>query len=135
MKIHHFADDTNLIFSNNNIKVIENVVNSELGKLVEWLQANKLSLNETKTELIIFRSSLKKSLPSNLTIKINGFKLTSIPYIRYLGTLIDEILSWNYHIDFLSKKLSQSNGIISKLRHHICQKTLSSIYYAIFIPI
>ena len=52
--IHHFADDTNLLFGNRDLKVIESVMNKELKILVAWLKANKLSLNESKTELLIF---------------------------------------------------------------------------------
>ena len=52
---HHFADDTNLLFPAKKLGTIESVINHELKLLVQWLQSNKLSLNETKTELIIFR--------------------------------------------------------------------------------
>ena len=52
--IQHFADDTNLLFGNKDLKVIESVMNKELRILVDWLKANKLSLNESKTELLIF---------------------------------------------------------------------------------
>ena len=54
--IHHFADDINLIFSRKELGTIESVINNELKHLVQWLRGNKLSENETKTELIIFRS-------------------------------------------------------------------------------
>ena len=49
----HFVDDNNLIFSSENIETIESVINNELRHLVQWLRGNKLSLNETKTKLII----------------------------------------------------------------------------------
>ena len=40
-----FADDTNLLHSDKDLKGLETVVNEELIKLVDWLDANKLSLN------------------------------------------------------------------------------------------
>ena len=46
--IHHFADDTNLLFPAKKLGTIESVVNHELNLLSLWLQSNKLSLNETK---------------------------------------------------------------------------------------
>ena len=56
-KTFHFADDTAFIFSSKKLSTIETVINHELKHLVEWLNLNKLSLNATKTELILFRSS------------------------------------------------------------------------------
>ena len=49
-----FADDTNIFYSNSDRSEIENVVNAELRKLSTWFKANKLSLNATKTNFIIF---------------------------------------------------------------------------------
>ena len=46
--VHHFADDTNLLYGNKNRSVISDVINSELKLVTDWLRANKLSLNEQK---------------------------------------------------------------------------------------
>ena len=40
-----FADDTNLLYADKNLKSLETIVNCELFKVVGWLIANKLSLN------------------------------------------------------------------------------------------
>ena len=65
-------------------------------------------------------------------IKLNDFPLEPVHSVTYLGIEIDDILSWNTHIELLCKKLSRSNAILSKLRHYVPQKTLVSIYYSIF---
>ena len=127
----HFADDTCLMFHNKKIKSIETVVNYELKKLVQWLKANKLSLNKIKTEMIIFHA-FSKWLPTGFWIKINKHKLIPSSYVKYLGLYIDDTLSWKYYINILSNKLCMANGIISKLRHFVTIETCISIYYAIF---
>ena len=48
-----FADDTNLLYADKNLKSLETIVNCELFKVVGWLIANKLSLNIKKTNYII----------------------------------------------------------------------------------
>ena len=53
--LHHFADDTNLLYSNKSIKVLRKKVNIDLECIHDWLCANRLSLNAGKTEFIIFR--------------------------------------------------------------------------------
>ena len=45
---------------------------------------------------------------------------------------IDRYLSWNYHILQLSKKLSRSNGILSKLRYYASIEIYLQVYYAMF---
>ena len=44
-KVHHFADDNNLLCQNNSIKKLNKLVNADLKKLVNWLNGNKISLN------------------------------------------------------------------------------------------
>ena len=59
-KVHHFADDTNLLCMSNSIKKLNKLVNADLKHLVHWLNANKISLNVKKTEMVIFKSKQKK---------------------------------------------------------------------------
>ena len=47
-KVHHFADDTNLLCVSNSIKKLNKLVNADLKRLVNWLNANKISLNLKK---------------------------------------------------------------------------------------
>ena len=47
--VHHFADDTNIILTDNSTKKINNHINRALKLVVQWIRANKLSLNTSKT--------------------------------------------------------------------------------------
>ena len=58
-KVHHFADDTDLLCLNNSIKKLSKLVSADLKHLVNWLNANKISLNVKKTETVIFKSKQK----------------------------------------------------------------------------
>ena len=49
-KVHHFADDTNLLCLSNSIKKLNKLVNADLKHLVNWLNANKISLNVKKNQ-------------------------------------------------------------------------------------
>ena len=59
-KVHHFADNTNLLCLSNSIKKLNKLVNADLKHLLNSLNANKISLNVKKTEMIIFKSKQKK---------------------------------------------------------------------------
>ena len=49
-KICLFADDTNLLCLSNSIKKLNKLVNADLKHLVNWLNANKISLSVKKLE-------------------------------------------------------------------------------------
>ena len=128
----HFADDTFILFHSKKPKTIETIINTELKEVVKWLRLNKLSLNATKTELIFFRSCKHPLNYDNISIKMNGYKLTPVDYIKYLGMYIDKFLNWNVHVKELTKKLSRANGILSKLRYNVPIEMCIQVYYAIF---
>ncbi len=50
-----YADDTNAFFSNSCLKTLSSTVQNEMNKVVKWLNANKLSINASKTKFVIFR--------------------------------------------------------------------------------
>ena len=54
LKFYLFADDTNILYADKNLKSLENIVNIELQNLHEWLTSNKLTINTTKTNFVIF---------------------------------------------------------------------------------
>ena len=47
-KVHHFADDTNLLYLGKSFKNLNKFVNIDFKNLVNWLNANKVSLNVKK---------------------------------------------------------------------------------------
>ena len=134
-----FADDTNVLYSDKNLKSIEIIVNNELHNLYLWLTCNKLTLNIKKSNFVIFHPRQKKP---NYKPQINIYdneKNKSIPldnreYIKYLGILIDQNLSWKVHIDNIVTKASKLIGLIAKLRHIVPFHTLLTIYRSLILP-
>ena len=51
-----FADDSQFATSSDDIKVITETINRDLNKVTGWLSANKLTLNNSKTEYMIIGS-------------------------------------------------------------------------------
>ena len=63
-----FADDTNLLYADKDLKSLETIVNCELSKVVDWVIANKLSLNIKKTNYTNI-SSISKRINFSIRIK------------------------------------------------------------------
>ena len=49
-----FADDTNIFYLDDDPISMVNVINEELDKLTMWFKVNKLSLNITKSNYMVF---------------------------------------------------------------------------------
>ena len=58
-KAHHFADNANLLIINKSLKRLYKLLNIDLNNLINWPNANKISLNVSKTEIIIFKPKRK----------------------------------------------------------------------------
>ena len=130
-KVHHFADDTNLLYLGKSIKKLNKFVNIDLKNLVNWLNANKISLNVKKTEMVIFKSKRKK-FNDTVKIKLSGKRIYPTASVKYLGVKIDQRLTWQHHINDLSVKLNRANALLFKIRKFVDDKILRSIYFAIF---
>jgi len=113
------------------LKRTQKQLNLDLKSLFKWLLANKISLNCSKTELIVFhRVNFNQTF--NLKIKLNGHKLYPSDSIKYLGVHIDSTLSGKAHCTVLASKLRRANGLLSKIRHYVPKNELVSIYHALF---
>ena len=104
-----FADDTNLFLIDRNLTDIEYKMNTELLKINEWIQVNKLSLNIGKTNYMLFKSNRKVATLPN--IKMNNIDISCIQKSKFLGVIIDDKLTQIHHIEHISKKVSKSIGI------------------------
>ena len=130
-KVHHFADDTNFLYVSHSLKNFNKTVNFELSNLVQWLRANKISLNVNKTEIVVFRS-LTKQISKNLNFRLIGQKIEPKHCTKYLGVIIDENLSFNEYMNIVKQKLNRANGILAMLRYCVTADVLITVHYAFF---
>ncbi len=135
-KILHFAHrfmnmSTNLININSCKKKLQRELNLDLKGLYKWLLANKISLNSSKTELVIFRKP-SETIPTSFKIKLHGQRIYPSDSIKYLGIYLDEHLNGSTHVKMLLPKLKRANGMLAKVRHYTSPTELKSIYSSIF---
>lgn len=128
--IHHFADDTNLLCSEKNPDILKKKMNEDLRLIFQWLCANRLSLNVSKTEFIVFKPP-RKQLQKRFTLKMNGTMLFESNKIKYLGIIMDDKLTWKHHLYELRKKINRAVGIIYKMKNLCPPRVLLSLYYAL----
>ena len=105
-------------------------MNNELKHLSLWLKVNRLALNISKTNFLIFHSSQRR-LNHNVTLKLDRKSLCQKEYIKYLGVFVDSHLNWKHHISIVSKKISRSIGIMYRIRKYVDLHVLKSVYYSL----
>ena len=98
------------------IKQINITLNKDLKQLALWLNANKISLNVAKTEVILLKPKIEQ-LGIDLKLKLCRRRLYTTTQVRYLSILIRDKLNWNTHANSIVSKLIGGNSILSKLRY------------------
>ena len=78
----HFTDYTCLVNVKQSIKEINKFVNKDLKSLLHWLNANKISLNVTKIEAVIFRAK-GIVFDTDLKLEMCGKKLHPSCHVKY----------------------------------------------------
>ena len=132
-----YVDDMNLLVSNKSLKKSIMVLNKELARLEEWFQANKLTVNLSKTKFILFGSrqrltnSTTTRLEQDLNLKL-GRQIDRVTHTKFLGLVLDENLSWSFHIDSISRKIAKSIGILCRARHYLNLDSLKNLYSFIY---
>ena len=131
--------DTSLFYSHESKEEGVRILNIELSKIADWLAANKLSLNVSKSKLQIYtnKHNVTKDYNNDLPdsgIFINGEMLKEVDHAKYLGALIDNKLNWSYQINAVNLKLSKGIGLLAKIRHYVPSSILRSLYYSFLNP-
>ena len=116
-----FTDDTSTVLMHKNIEELEKIYNKELKNVKNWLDANKLSLNVSKSNMILFLKNRTKT-SKKLSVKIMGEEIKEKEYTKYLGILIDNKLSWKQHINHVNLKVPKGLAILYKLRNYLSEQ-------------
>ena len=104
-KPYLFADDGALLFQNVCRKTYLNI-KIEMLTIIKWLSVNKLSLNVDKTKILIFDNA-------QLSVKIhlcNNYTVKECKSYKYLGLMVDNLLKFDIHVDYIKKKIQKRIG-------------------------
>ena len=110
-------------------------INRELGIINTWLEANKLSLNATKTKYMVFRSINfpEYSLPV-LNLRLNNVPIERVKQFDFLSLTISDTLTWKDHVNKIANKIAKSIGVMSRLKYQLDKTMLVLIYNSLVLP-
>ena len=92
LKFVLFADDTNIFCSGHAAMQLSRYLSNELDKLSVWFAVNKLTLNVSKTNFMVFGNSKQRN--TILQVSIKNCNIKRVYVTNFLGILIDDRLNW-----------------------------------------
>ena len=97
---HVYADDTQLYISFKCKQPLESIskVNSCLSDIRRWMITNKLKINDSETEFIVFRSPQLRCDFSGLSVNVGESQITHSLKVRDIGVTFDQFLNFDDHI-------------------------------------
>ena len=126
-----FADDTTLSMSGDKLDLLTQKINTELAKVLDWLIVNKLIINLTKTNSMLF---LNKRDERILRIEAHDTVLEQKSECKFLGIIIDDDISWKAHINHISNKISKTIALLRYLRYTFPKHILKTLYMTLIYP-
>ena len=104
-----YAKDTCLILYDDSISNLKYMIKGEINVVNKWIIANKLTLNTSKSNVIIINSN--KNVKSSKNCYNEVLSIMIVKNAKYLGVTFDESLSFDCHIKNLIKRLLRLVGI------------------------
>ena len=127
-RLMQYADDTCLMVKTRKDALhLQRKIENASSKILDWFKSNKLSINTTKSKLIVFGRCRKEIK----TVHIGAQDITPSDCVTYLGLRIDPGLTWHNHIQYVISRVKQFKRLLwkfngafdAKLRNHLA-KTL-----------
>ena len=127
-----FADDMTLYITGPNPETLIATVNQELQKLNHWCLTNRLTINVDKTCFMLFSNKNLDTLP---VLKINNSIIKRNAQLKFLGVTYDENITFKFHTQILSQKLSRFSAMLNQLRDFMPCEILKLLYHAYIYPV
>lgn len=126
-----YADDTSLFLSSDNVTDLFFTANAILDKLREWSEANCLTIN-TKTSKSILFTPKHKRISVTEEICLGNSKIDIVEQHKVLGVVLSHHMSWDAHIQMLTKQLSSAVGVLYRCRDFFPLSIKLQIHHCIF---
>ena len=130
-----YADDSVLYVSGNDFPIVEAKLNSALRSFSTWSGLNKLTVNESKTKVMVFAAApTLKRLPKP-TVKLKDVTLQQVISYKYLGIIVDQELNFASHVKELLKNIRFKSLLLFYLKKMMSRRVLLHVYKSYVLPI
>jgi hypothetical protein len=122
-----YSDDTAILDLSNS----DSVYFQEVHRFIKWCKENYLDLNVAKTKELIIDFRLK---PGHIPdLEIEGAKVERVSEYKYLGTILDNKLTFDANTEAIHKRCQSRMYCLQKLRSLNVNNTVLGNFYRCFI--
>ena len=137
---HLYADDLQLYkhFQHQHLDSAIACINSDLENISVWAKQHGLLVNPVKSQVIIIGSRRMRNCLDFDTIPRLTYNSVPIPYsstVKNLGLTMDCHLSWEPHINGISKRIYYSLHSLRRLQNFLPVSTKISLVHALLLPL
>ena len=131
-----YADDTSLSCFAKSVSDLQTKMSITLDILSKWCRDNCLVINSSKTYFMVLCNRQKRAYLKlhELNLALCNENLVYKDCIKVLGLLIDQNLSWKYHIDFICSKISRLIGLLWRICSNLDKATMILFYNSYILP-
>jgi hypothetical protein len=129
-KLNLWADDTAYFISIPDRNMMDRRILEDLGLLIDFFKVNKLSVNVSKSNIMIF-DPRRGEVVRGKSYVIHGESLCVVNEYRYLGVLFESKLNWGPHVSSVCSRVSRIIGIIRKLSYTLPTYILKILYFSL----
>ena len=132
-----YADDTQLMVTGKRCDVQQLIGRMEdaLSSVYQWFCHNGMKLNAKKTQMLVLGTpTMLRDLPP-VTLRLCGNVIPDSKVVKNLGISLDRHLSFETHIDHMSRKCTGILMALNHARHAIPKSALKGITEALVLSI
>ncbi len=124
-----------LLARGNDIDAIDNSLQEAFEVLKSCFKANNLKLNVDKLQLMLFCGNRSKHRDGILTLVDNNQSIQMVDTVKYQRVHLDRFLTFETHIDKVTKKSNQCTKILWKMRSFIDENLATYLYTTLIHPL
>ena len=110
-------------------------MNADLYNVELWLNANRLTLNLSKTKSILIGSNKKLINIFLLSLSIFDCELDSVYRFKYLGVMLASDFTWSDYVEYVISKVNQRLGLLSSIKHLLPLNARKLFYNSLVLPV
>uniref|UniRef100_A0A3Q1J4G7 Reverse transcriptase domain-containing protein n=2 Tax=Anabas testudineus TaxID=64144 RepID=A0A3Q1J4G7_ANATE len=131
INFHCYADDTQLYVSSKPDEIKQlNKVEQCVKDIRDWMLINFLLLNPDKTEVLVIGSSAARSKILDHAVTLDGLSVTSSATVKDLGVILDSSLSFEAHVDNITRTAFFHLRNIAKIRNILSLNDAEKLVHA-----
>ena len=131
-KMVAYADDSQIVVNANNMKQLKRKIEEVMKIAQSWYLDNTMKNNLGKTEVLVFNQG-RNTQNLKILVEDEG-KATTIkskPFIKVLGVIIDNKLSWVKQINAVKNKAMNITRNVHRINHLLPLKVRKDLYNAV----